>query len=101
MSYFNVGAGFPGQLRGFNYSVEQDNRPGFFLHHIIHLEWEPPQGESSRLLRQEVLVGAKSRCQVSNTPMSKLRLLLYRSQLVLHDMPRIYEVGQTRGCLIV
>ena len=35
----------PDQLTDFNFTVESDNRAGFFQHHVIHLEWEQPQSK--------------------------------------------------------
>ena len=36
----------PGQLDGFNYTVEEDDRLQFFDHHVIHLEWDKPTSRS-------------------------------------------------------
>ena len=45
----HAGAIYPDQLTDFNFTVEPDSRSGFFQHHQIHLEWEPPQSKKLSL----------------------------------------------------
>lgn len=73
-----VGQPFPDQLTDFNFTVEQDNRAGFYQHHIIHLEWELPQGKGSVFM-----------CVLIVEPLGILWDTIYTSDVDCHYFDRI------------
>ena len=67
---------YPDQLTDFNFTVEPDSRPGFFQHHQIHLEWEPPQSKKLSLsLYSMHVVGVVGRFHLKLNITANLKLL--------------------------